>query len=129
MGAIRPGPHAVTVLVDAAIWEWRGRRFAHLVSDASYAELHAFAARLGLPRRAFHNDHYDLPGDHRDEAIALGAEPVDARQLVRRLRASGLRRKPGQLRLQVGAGAGLPPLPPPIGRVDDGPVEERPEDG
>jgi hypothetical protein len=129
MGASPPGTHVVTVLVDAAIWEWRGRRFAHLVSDASYAELHAFAARLGLPPRAFHNDHYDLPADHRDEAIALGAEAVDARQLVRRLRASGLRKKPGQLRRQVGASAGLPPPPPPFGRVDDGPVEQRPEDG
>jgi Protein of unknown function (DUF4031) len=128
-GAGRPGPRAVTLLVDAAIWERRGRRFAHLVSDASYAELHAFAARLGLPPRAFHNDHYDLPADHRDEAIALGAEPVDARQLVRRLRASGLRKKPGQLRLQIGASAGLPPLPPTFGRVDGGPDEERPEDG
>jgi hypothetical protein len=129
MEAGPPGTHAVTVLVDAAIWEWRGRRFAHLVSDASYAELHAFAARLGLPSRAFHNDHYDLPADHRDEAIALGAEPVDARQLVRRLRASGLRKKPGQLRLEVGASGGLPPLPSSCGRVDDTPVEERPEDG
>jgi Protein of unknown function (DUF4031) len=129
MGAIRPGPHAVTVLVDAAIWEWRGRRFAHLVSDASYAELHAFAARLGLPRRAFHNDHYDLPGDHRDEAIALGAEPVDARQLVRRLRSSGLRKKLGQLPSEVGAGRDLPPIPPPLRGVEPGPLEEPPDHG
>jgi hypothetical protein len=82
----------VTVLVDQAVWPWRGRRWAHLVSDESYDELHAFAARLGIPRRAFQGDHYDVPSDYRELAIELGAEPVDARVLVRRLRAAGLRR-------------------------------------
>jgi len=46
-----------------------------------------------LPARAFHHDHYDVPADRRDAAIALGAQPVDVRQLVRRLRAAGLRRR------------------------------------
>lgn len=82
----------MAVLVDQAIWPWRGRRWAHLVSDASLDELHAFAGELGIPRRAFQGDHYDLPAELRDRAITLGAEPVDARQLVRRLKASGLRR-------------------------------------
>ena len=100
----------MTLLVDRAIWSKNGRRFAHLVSDTSYDELHAFAAALGLPRRAFHGDHYDLPGDRRDDAIALGAEPVDARQLVRRLRQSGLRRQRRQLGRQVVAGLPLPPV-------------------
>ena len=49
------------ILVDDPIWPAHGRRFAHLVSDSSYEELHRFAARLGLPDRAFHRDHYDLP--------------------------------------------------------------------
>jgi hypothetical protein len=82
----------VTVLVDQAIWPWRGRRWAHLVSDQDYDELHAFAERLGIPRRAFQGDHYDVPTELREEAIALGATAVDARVLVRRLRAAGLRR-------------------------------------
>jgi len=81
------------ILVDDAIWPARGRRFAHLVSDSSYEELHEFAASLGLPERAFHRDHYDLPAELRDAAIALGAEPVPSRVLVRRLRAAGLRRR------------------------------------
>lgn len=67
--------------------------WAHLVSDESYDELHAFAARLGIPRRVFQGDHYDVPSHLRDEAIALGATPVDSRVLVRRLRAAGLRRR------------------------------------
>jgi hypothetical protein len=83
----------VTILVDEPIWPFRGRRFAHLVSDASYDELHAFAARLGLPPRAFHRDHYDVPAEVRAVAIELGAEAVPGRELVRRLRAAGLRRR------------------------------------
>ncbi len=81
----------MTILVDRAIWPWRGRKWAHLVSDESYEELHEFATRLELPRRAFQGDHYDIPEDYRERAIALGAQPVDARDLVRRLRAAGLR--------------------------------------
>jgi hypothetical protein len=87
----------VTVLVDAAVWPWRGRRWAHLVSDTSFEELHDFAAMLGLPARAFHGDHYDVPSELRADAIALGAQPVDGRELVRRLRDAGLRRRaPGR---------------------------------
>lgn len=84
----------MAILVDGAVWSWRGRRWAHLVSDHSLDELHRFAADLGLPAQAFHRDHYDLPSDWRDQAIARGAEPVDPRDLVRRLRAAGLRVRP-----------------------------------
>ena len=80
------------ILVDQAIWPWRGRRWAHLVSDESYDELHEFAATLGIDRRAFQGDHYDVPDEYRTRAIELGATPVDARVLVRRLRAAGLRK-------------------------------------
>jgi hypothetical protein len=83
----------VAVLVDQAIWRWRGRRWAHLVSDESYDELHRFARVLGLRPEWFQGDHYDIPADVRDEAIALGAFPVDARVLVRRLREAGLRQR------------------------------------
>lgn len=85
----------MAILVDRAVWPFRGRLWAHLVSDTSYADLHAFAARLGVPRRAFQSDHYDIPADLRDRALALGAEPVPAGELVRRLRAAGLRRRHG----------------------------------
>lgn len=82
----------MTILVDRAIWPWRGRKWAHLVSDESYEELHEFAARLEIPRRAFQGDHYDVPEDYRELALELGAQPVEARELVRRLRAAGLRK-------------------------------------
>lgn len=83
----------MAILVDPAIWPYRGRRWAHLVSDDSHAELHAFADRLGLERSWFQGDHYDVPAEVRDRAIALGAHPVTAAELVRRLRAAGLRQR------------------------------------
>ncbi len=83
----------MAILVDEAIWPWRGRRWAHLVSDVSYQELHEFAARLGVDRKAFQGDHYDVPTEVRLEAIAMGAEAVGARELLRRLRGAGLRQR------------------------------------
>jgi hypothetical protein len=86
----------VAVLIDTPVWPWRGRRWSHLVSDVSYDELHAFVAtELGIPRRAFQGDHYDVPEDLYDIAVAAGAEPVGARELLSRLMGAGLRlRKP-----------------------------------
>ena len=83
----------MAILVDHAIWPHRDRRWAHLVSDRSVEELHTFAAQLGLRRVWFQGDHYDVPADVRRQAIALGAEPVSAAELVRRLRAAGLRQR------------------------------------
>ena len=82
----------MAVLVDAAVWPWRDRLWAHLVSDSSEEELHRFAERLGLRRDWFQGDHYDVSAEVRARALLLGAEPVSAEELVRRLRAAGLRR-------------------------------------
>jgi ATP phosphoribosyltransferase regulatory subunit HisZ len=85
---------AVTLLIDTPVWPWRGRRWSHLVSDVSYEELHAFvAAELGIPRRAFQGDHYDVPEELYDVAVAAGAVAVSCRELLSRLSAAGLRLK------------------------------------
>jgi transposase len=81
----------MTVLIDEAVWPAHGTVWAHLVSDVDYEELHAFAERAGIPRRAFDHDHYDVPERRREELIALGATPVTGRELLRRLQAAGLR--------------------------------------
>lgn len=81
----------MAILVDNAIWPWRDRLWAHLVSDRDYEELHDFAERLEIPRRAFQGDHYDVPAEVREQAIELGATAVTGRELVTRLNASGLR--------------------------------------
>lgn len=83
----------MAILVDEAHWPWRGRLWAHLISDTSVDELHAFAERLGLPTRAFQGDHYDITDELRDCAIAEGARPVDSRTIVQALRTAGLRVK------------------------------------
>lgn len=81
----------MTVLLDPPLWPRHGRLWGHLVSDSSLEELHALAARAGIPRRAFDLDHYDVPAERYAELQELGAVLVDSRELVRRLRASGLR--------------------------------------
>jgi hypothetical protein len=82
----------MAILVDEAVWPWRGRMWCHLVSDTSLEELHAFARMLGVPERGFGGDHYDIPTEVRQVAISQGAQPVSSREVVQALRRSGLRR-------------------------------------
>lgn len=95
-------PTSVTILIDEARWWWRGRRWCHLVSDESLDELHAFADSVDMPRRAFQGDHYDVPEEHRADMVIAGAREVESRELVRRLRAAGLRLSPAQRRARTG---------------------------
>jgi hypothetical protein len=83
----------MTVFIDRPLWPARGRLWSHMVSDASYDELHAFAERLGVSRRAFDRDHYDVPSEVYDAALGLGATPIGSQELVARLTAAGLRRR------------------------------------
>lgn len=80
------------IYIDRPRWPAHGRLWSHLVSDVSYAELHAFAEALGAPRRGFDRDHYDVPAERYAYAVWLGARPVDSRDIVAALRRSGLRR-------------------------------------
>lgn len=81
----------MTVMIDQPIWPAHDTLWAHLVSDTSLDELHAMAEAAGIPRRAFDRDHYDVPARKYDELVALGAQPVGVRDMVKRLQASGLR--------------------------------------
>jgi len=83
----------VTVYIDPPTWPGHGRFWSHLVSDASYDELHTFAARLGVPRRAFDRDHYDIPAHRYADVVRAGAVEVTSRELVRLLHGAGLRRR------------------------------------
>ncbi|MCW5580063.1 MAG: DUF4031 domain-containing protein [Luteimonas sp.] len=94
----------MAVYVDDAVTLWRGQRWAHLMAD-TLDELHAFAARLGMPRRAFQDKtsgaHYDVTADLRERAIALGATPISrhtdrdlVRRVIARARAQGRREAP-----------------------------------
>jgi hypothetical protein len=81
----------MTVLIDAPIWPAHDTLWAHIVSDTSLDELHAFAKAAGIPARGFDRDHYDVPQQRWNDLVALGAHPVGVREFVQRLRASGLR--------------------------------------
>lgn len=81
----------MTLLVDPPRWPAYGRLWSHLVSDTSLEELHAFAAGLGIPRRGFEGDHYDVPEERFADVVAAGAQVSDIRGVVDALRRSGLR--------------------------------------
>lgn len=89
----------MAVYVDDAVTLWRDRRWAHLMAD-TVTELHAMAARLGIPMRAFQNRtsgaHYDVTAEVRLRAIALGAIAISrhrdrelVRAVIRRAREQG----------------------------------------
>ncbi|GAA2660189.1 DUF4031 domain-containing protein [Streptomyces aculeolatus] len=83
----------MTIYVDPPTWPGHGRMWSHLVSDVSYDELHAFAESMGVPRRAFDGDHYDIPSGRYEDAVARGAVEVGSKELLRRLVDGGLRRR------------------------------------
>ena len=77
----------MAVYVDDAIWTWAGRRWCHLMADDE-AELHRFAARLGLHRLSYQGPpktsapHYDITGFERDRAVRMGAVAVGREEIV-----------------------------------------------
>ncbi len=81
----------MSIWIDQPIWPRHGTVFAHLVSDASLAELHEFAARVGLHPRSFEGDHYDVPHERYAAVLAAGATSTSGGNVVRLLVASGLR--------------------------------------
>lgn len=75
------------IYVDPAVFKKpNGRKFyAHLVGD-TVAELHAFAASIGVKPHFFHKSasylHYDITAEQRETAIAAGAIPVSSKELL-----------------------------------------------
>lgn len=88
----------MALFVDDCLWSRHGRKWCHLVSDTDVEELHRFAAEVGLPSRAFHGDHYDVPDELRPAIVLAGAIEVSSRELLRRLRDGGMRRRPSARR-------------------------------
>ncbi|MBK8729114.1 MAG: DUF4031 domain-containing protein [Tetrasphaera sp.] len=72
----------MALLIDPPAWGAHGRLWSHLISDTSLAELHDFAGALGIPRRAFEGDHYDIPEERYAAVLAAGAAPVPGRDLL-----------------------------------------------
>lgn len=81
----------MSIYIDPPTWPAHGTVFSHLISDASLAELHEFAAAAGISERAFDRDHYDVPAHLYNELVQAGAIELSGAQLTRTLIASGLR--------------------------------------
>jgi hypothetical protein len=83
----------VAILIDEPRWRRSDdARFAHLVSDTSFEELHAFVSALTLGRLLrFHRDHYDVPAASWQPTVDAGARVVPTREIVERLLAAGMR--------------------------------------
>lgn len=77
----------MTAYVDPAVFKKpNGRKsYAHLVAD-TVAELHAFAASIGVKPHFFHKSasylHYDITEAQRTGAIAAGAKEVSSKELL-----------------------------------------------
>ena len=100
----------MAIYIDPPIWPGHGHLWSHMISDQSYEELHIFAARIGIPRRGFERDHYDVISERYALALSAGAQPVRSREIVTLLSAAGLRRR-RRSRL----------APPSAGRADERP--------
>ncbi len=70
----------MTVYIDDMLAPYRGMRMSHMVAD-SEAELHQMADAVGVARRWYQGDHYDVCQSKRERALALGAVSVTYRQL------------------------------------------------
>lgn len=66
-------------------------KMSRMIADTD-AELHIMADRIGVARRWFQGDHYDISLSRRARAIDAGAVPVPMRQIasMRLLRRLGL---------------------------------------
>ncbi|MBE9603457.1 DUF4031 domain-containing protein [Acetobacteraceae bacterium H6797] len=92
----------MTVYVDdmhrSALGAFKGMRMSHMIADDE-AELHAMADAIGMPRRSYQGNHYDVPLERRAMAVALGAVQVSMKQMagmVVRQRETGQLGPPGE---------------------------------
>lgn len=60
--------------------QFRRMKMSHMVATTEI-ELHAMAAAIGIARKWYQGDHYDVSMSKRAAAIAQGAVPVTLRQL------------------------------------------------
>lgn len=74
----------MTVYIDDMYLHPMGRygsmKMSHMIADTD-EELHALAGKIGVARKHFQGDHYDVCMAMRDLAIGFGAQPVTMKQL------------------------------------------------
>ncbi|KKK51577.1 hypothetical protein LCGC14_3113560 [marine sediment metagenome] len=80
----------MAVYVDSARLPYGRMVMCHMIADTS-SELHAMTSKLGLSRRwcqheGTRKEHYDVSLSKRVQAVGWGAQEIDNRELVQRLR-------------------------------------------
>lgn len=69
----------MTVYVDDMRAKFGRMIMCHMIADTE-AELHAMAARIGVARRWYQGDHYDIALSRRALAVAAGAREITWRE-------------------------------------------------
>ena len=69
----------MTVYVDDMRARFREHIMCHMIADTA-AELHDMAARIGIARRWYQGDHYDVTLDRRALAVGFGAREITWRE-------------------------------------------------
>lgn len=72
----------MTVYVDDMRAPYRRMKMCHMIADSDH-ELHAMANKIGIVRRWFQDDHYDICLSLRKKAVAHGAVEVSRLELGR----------------------------------------------
>ena len=65
--------------------KYKRQSYCHMIAD-SIEELHEFANKIGIHRRWFHKNHYDLRAEERLKAVQNGAIETTSKQLVKILK-------------------------------------------
>lgn len=75
----------MTVYVDDMhkypMGQFRGMKMSHMIADTE-AELHAMADKIGIARKWYQGDHYDISLSKRALAVAAGAREITLKQLA-----------------------------------------------
>ena len=76
----------MTVYVDDmhryAMGQFGRMKMSHMIADTD-EELHAMARRIGVARKWFQGDHYDICQSMRYKAVVFGAKEIPMRELGR----------------------------------------------
>lgn len=80
----------MTVYVDnmhmLPMGKFRRMKMCHMVADTP-DQLHAMADKIGVARKWFQGDHYDICMSKRKLAVQYGAKEIDVRETVNIARA------------------------------------------
>lgn len=71
----------MTVYVDDAFIPYRRMKMSHMMAH-SETELHAMAKKIGIKKKWFQGDHYDICKEKRELAIENGARKASVYQMA-----------------------------------------------